>query len=92
MDRIVKGSRLSTIKIVVIVAAITVMGIIGYKLYIINQERQAIDISNISGVPTPPTITTTSDLDKAQTTIEDLQIESSNSDDLSELDNELAEF
>lgn len=85
-------ARYATIKIVIIVAAIAVIGILGYKFYTNYQEKTAVDTSNVSGVPPAPPITTTIDLDKAAETMDETMLDTSNNDDLSELDKELAEF
>lgn len=92
MNHVAVHSRTSTIKIIIVVAAIALLAILGYKLYSYDQERRAIDTANIPGIPTAPSITTTNDLDTAQTTIDDIKIESSNDDDLAELDSELSAF
>ncbi|MDB5167819.1 MAG: hypothetical protein JWO55_77 [Candidatus Saccharibacteria bacterium] len=78
----------------IVIAAVVVIaaGLLSYTFYTRYQDKKATENAAVSDVPTPPAITTNTDLDKATATIEETQVELGNSKDLSELDKELNEF
>jgi flagellar basal body-associated protein FliL len=92
MSKLSAKVRFSTAEIVIATIVVFAVCFLGYTFYTRNQEKKAAESSAVSDVPTPPTITTDTDLDKAATTIDETQVELDNSEDLSELDKELDEF
>lgn len=85
-------SKSSTIKIVIAVAIVAVIGITSYKLYDNYRQNQMIESSAITDVPSAPPITETIDLNDANTTLDETMLDASNNNDLTELDNELDAF
>lgn len=92
MRRIQLRAGFSAVEIVIAVAVVAVVGFLGYTFYNNYQDKKAAEASTVTDVPQAPEITTTSDLDKASTTMDGAAVDSGNDDDLSELDSELAEF
>jgi hypothetical protein len=84
--------RFSTAEIVIAAVVVIAACILSYTFYIRYQDKKAAESSAVSDVPTPPAITTDTDLDKAAATIDETQVEIDNNEDLSELDRELDEF
>jgi Tfp pilus assembly protein PilE len=91
MRRLSLRSGFSAVEIVLIVAIIAIIGFLGYTFYTSYQNKKATETATTT-TQDAPTITTASDLDKASTVMDQTELESSNTDDLSELDKELAEF
>lgn len=91
MDRSM-ATKSSTIRIIVVIAVVIVAGIVGYKLYDNYQQNKIIESSTAIDVPAAPAIKQTTDLDEASTTLDETKLDTSNSDDLSELDSELDAF
>lgn len=86
------ASKSLTIKVVIVAAIIVVVAILGYKLYDNYQQNKIIESSTVTDVPSAPAIKQTTDLNEANTTLDETMLETSNSDDLSELDSELDAF
>jgi hypothetical protein len=88
-------SGFAAMEMVILVAVVGVVGCLGFALYNGYQYKIAhkgSDSSVASEVPTTPTITTASDLDSATAVIDKTDVEASNTDDLSTLDSDLANF
>lgn len=85
-------AKLTPIKIIAIVAIVVVLSIVSYKLYDSYRQNKIIESSTVSDVPPAPTINETTDLNEANATLDETMLETSNSDDLTELDDELNAF
>ena len=87
-------SGFSAIEVVIVVAVVAIVGYLGYTFYNGYQDKMAksSDISNVSDAESVPEITTAAQLNEASGMIDQADVESSNSDDLSELDKELSSF
>lgn len=92
MRRSTLRAGFSAVEIVIVVALVAVVGFLGYTFYNSYQDKKATESTAVTDVADAPTITTTSDLDKASATMDEAGLEESNNDDLSELDSELSEF
>lgn len=87
-----KQSGFSVIEIVIGVAVLAIIGFLGYSFYSNSQKSNQDDASQSSVSSSTETIESTADLDKAATTIDDIDIDSENDATLTEIDKELAEF
>lgn len=94
MRKLSLRSGFSAVEIVLIVAIIAIIGFLGYTFYTSYQNKKAIETAATTTTKTQdaPAITTASDLDKASKVMDQTELDSGNTDDLSELDKELAEF
>jgi len=79
----------------VLIASVVVigMGYLGYTFYNnYHTKKTASTSQTASDVPAAPTITTTAELDKASTVIDQTDSQASSTNDLSQLDGELSNF
>lgn len=93
MKIIKQQSQLSGIKIAVIAAVLALAGFLGYTAYTnykaSTQETVSTQAEDVK--PAPP-ISETKDLDEAEATIEQTEIESGNMDDMTELERDMSAF
>jgi uncharacterized membrane protein YebE (DUF533 family) len=84
----------SAVEIAIVVAVIVIIGFLGYTFYnnYLHKQAQVGESSKTSDVDDAPVITTTKDLDKANSTLDDSDLESNSKDDLSEMDKDLSAF
>jgi prepilin-type N-terminal cleavage/methylation domain-containing protein len=87
-----KQSGFSVIEIVIGVAVLAIIGFLGYSFYTNSQKSGQDSASQSSVSSSTETIESTADLDKAATTMDDINIDSENDASLTEIDKELAEF
>ena len=81
----------SIIEIVLVVVVIGIIGTLGYVF--LNRQQAATTAATAPVVvPTAPTITKTSDLDTANSTLDQLDVDKANADDTTQLDKDLASF
>lgn len=86
-------SGFSVVEIVIIVTVIAVLGFVGYSVYNRQQTKTADTTSQTAGdVKSAPEINSTSDLDKASTTLDQTDPSGSNNTDAGELDSQLSAF
>lgn len=93
MRRNNQQSGFSAVEIIIVIVIVAVMGFLGYTFYNNYTDKAAKD-TTAAEVETKeaPTITTSSDLDKASTAMDDSNLDAENDDDLSELDGAMAEL
>lgn len=82
----------STAEIIMTVVIVAIIGLVGYTFYKSYQAKTANDSAVVTDVPKSPVIKDTNDLDEASAVIDQMELESNSSGDLTELDKELAEF
>ncbi len=87
----------SVFELVIIIVVVAIVGLASYVVY--NRQHNktvttgpATSTSTASTVPSAPTINSTSDLDKATATLDQVDPSTSNSSDSSQLDSQLAAF
>lgn len=81
------------IKIVIATIVVIIAAYLGYVFYTTYKANTKETVSaEVEDVQPAPAITQPSDLDKAATTIEQAEVESSNMDDMTEIEKELSEF
>jgi Flp pilus assembly protein TadG len=89
-------SGFAAMEMVILVAVVGVVGCLGFALYNGYQYKMAHSTDSAatvaSEVPATPAITTADDLDGATAVMDKMDIEASNTDDLSTLDSDLANF
>lgn len=89
-------SGFSIIEVIIVVAIVALGGVLGYTYYSVQQKTASKDVSTQSAVATDvqpaPTVSGTSDLDVAATTIDQTDPETSSESDMSEFESELADF
>ena len=86
-------SGFSAVEIAIVVAVVVVIGALGYVFYNNYQKQQTkANESSQAADSEAPAITSTSDLDTASKTIDDSDLESSSSEDLSNIDKDLNAF
>ncbi len=93
MKQAKQQARLSKLTIVILSIAVIIAAYIGYVLYTQYKDanKEAVSTSTESIKPAPD-ITKPEDLDQAVNTIDDVQIESPNMDDMTEIEKELSAF
>lgn len=85
--------NLTGIKIAAIIIATALVAYLGFVLYSNYKANTRETVSTQSeDVQPAPTISQPSDLDQAESTIEQSEIESNNMDDITEIEKELSEF
>lgn len=84
----------TAVEIAVVVAVVVIIGFLGYAFYNNYQQKQADagESSQTTNTTEAPAITTADDLDKADTVLNDSDLEATSKNDLSEIDNDLNEF
>lgn len=87
----------SIIEIIIGLVVVSLIGFVGYTFYTRQQAANNKTTSTNSvatqvSVPTAPTISSTSDLDKAGTTLDQVNVDGSNSSDSSQFDSQLSSF
>lgn len=88
-----RQSQLSAVKITLIVVAVALIGFLAYALYVSYRSQGNQPVSTeASDVQAAPEITAPSDLEKAEKSIESAELESSNADDLENIEKDLSEF
>lgn len=86
-------SNFSGIKIVLIIAAVILVGYVGYVLYTNYKASTKETVSTkVEDIQPAPAISEPKDLDEAATAIEQVEVESGNMDDLTEIEKESSEF
>ena len=89
-------SGFSIIEIIIVVAVVALGGALGYTYLNAQHKTATKDVSTQSAVATDvklaPTVSGTSDLDVAATTVDQTDPETSNSADLNEFESELGDF
>jgi Tfp pilus assembly protein PilV len=83
----------SGIEIALAIVVVVAIGVLGYTFYTNYKERANETVSTeINDVQSAPEITSSSDLEKAETTMEATELETSNTDDLENIEKDLSEF
>jgi prepilin-type N-terminal cleavage/methylation domain-containing protein len=89
-----KQSGFSAVEIIIVAAVVAIVGYLGYSFYTSYQDKQskAAESATTDDTTRAPEITTTTGLDEASATIDQADVESSNNDDLSELEKEMSDL
>ena len=89
----------SAVELLIVIVVVAVLALVGYSVYQWQNNKPATtantqsDSETMAGnVPSAPAINTSSDLDEASTTLDQMDISASNSSDSSQLDSQLAAF
>lgn len=83
----------SLIEVIVVVAIVALVAFLGYSLYTHQQAATNDKTSSAQvAVPAAPEITSASDLDTASNTLDQIDVDGSNSTDSTRLDSELSAF
>jgi Tfp pilus assembly protein PilV len=96
MKRLHKESGFALVEIVLVVIVLALIGFVGY-VFVNNQmhgtaSKNTAQTTTASAAETAPVINTTSDLDKAQATLDANDPSTSTSSDSSQLDSDLSNF
>lgn len=90
--RIIRKTGFSVVELVIIVVVVGVIGLLGYVAYnsFQNKNAESSKQATASDVQAVPTINSTDDLQKAEQTLDQTNLDSS--DDVKQLDSDLAAF
>jgi len=85
----------SVVELVIVVVVVAIVGLASYAVY--NRQHNKVATTQptsavLTTVPSAPTISSASDLDKANATLSQVDPSGSNSSDSSQLDSQLATF
>ena len=88
------GFSFSAVEIVIAVVTIAIIGFLGYSFYANYQKSQMKTNDSLQSAETTdaPAITSTEDLDKAASVLDESDLETNSSSDLSEMDKDLNKF
>ena len=84
----------TVVEIAIAAAAVIIIGVLGYVFYnnYQNSQTKANEASQTADTSEAPAITNASDLDTAVKALDDSDLESNSSDDLSNIDKDLSAF
>ena len=87
----------SVFELVTICGVVLALGLLGYIVYSRQNSNDNVGTENaqtqtVSDVPSAPAISSSADLDKASDTLDQIDLDSSNTNDTSQLDSQLAAF
>lgn len=88
-------SGFSAVEVLITLVVVAIIGYLGYTFYNGYQDKMAKSAESantVSDTADAPVVTTSEDLDKASTALDQTDVESGNNDDMSELDKEISNF
>ena len=87
-------SGFSAVEIVIAIVTVAMIGFLGYSFYANYQKNQMKTNGSLQSAETTdaPAITSTEDLDKAASVLDESDLETNSSSDLSEMDKDLNTF
>ena len=98
MKNRIKQRGFSGVEVVIIVVVLIVVGLLGYVFYNQLQQNKQSDTqttsqqSSTGDESSVPAITTASDLDKATETLDAINLDTDNSNDIKQLDSTTSQF